>query len=130
MAAGAVAAAIGLGILLAYLAQQQPQPPAEEQTGVQVILPPIPLSGEADTESTLSKLQPTIRPRFLPPGWTVEWPSVELPTQFGTAAFQIAPTELPLLPRGEVERLVRQMRPQLVHTEDGLAVQVTTTIPT
>lgn len=126
----AIVAASAVALVLAWVLRQQ-QASAEPAPGVQVILPPIPLTGGGgDTQSILNGLTPTIRPHLVPPGWTVSWPTVEIPTAYGTAQVQPPTTELPLLPRAEVERLASILRPQLVQTANGLAIQVTTTIPT
>lgn len=125
-----IAVALGLALLLAWALRPQaaPAPPS----GIQIVLPPIPIAGvsQETAESILSRLQPQIRPRLFPLGWTVSWPSVEIPTDFGTAKVDLPPVELPFVPYGEAVRLLEKMRPQLVNTASGLAVQITTTIPT
>jgi hypothetical protein len=126
----AVAGGLGLAILLAWALRSAPAPASA--TGLEVRLPPIPLGGlgQQDAQGILTRLQPTIRPRLFPPGWTLTWPSVEIPTDFGTAKIELPPQELPWLPYREVEQLLGRLRPQLVNTEAGLAIQITASVPT
>jgi hypothetical protein len=127
---GQVVIAIALALALAWaLRPAQATPPP---SGVQVVLPPIPLTGVSagTAESILSRMQPSIRPRIWPPGWTISWPSVEIPTDFGTARVDLPPTELPLVPYDEVLAVSQRMHPQIVNTENGLAVQITVSVST
>lgn len=130
MSAGPLLLAVGLALLAAWALR--PTAPAEETAPVQIRLPPILLAGTSreDAETILSRLQPSFTPHLNPLGWTVSWPSVDIPTDYGTAHVELPPVELPLIPRGEVLRALQQMRPQLVETPNGLAVQVTAIIPT
>lgn len=125
----ATLAAVAAGLLAAWLYR-----PTEEAaalpSGVEIRLPPIPLTGVSDPQSLLNQLQPTITPHLFPPSWTVSWPVVEIPTDYGPVQVQPPSMELPFIPRGEVEQLVSTLRPQLVQTENGLAIQVSAVIPT
>jgi hypothetical protein len=123
-----MAIAIALALAWALRPIEATPPPS----GVQVVLPPIPLTGVSagSAESILAGLQPSIWPRIFPPGWTISWPSVEIPTDFGTAKVELPPTELPVIPYDEALAITQRMRPQLVNTENGLAVQVTVTVST
>jgi len=119
---------VGLAILAAWALRPVPAPRAAAPVeGVEIRLPPIPLTGVSpeNAESILSRLQPIIRPRFFPLGWTVTWPSVEIPTDFGTAKVDVPPVELPFVPYGQVVSALEHLRPQIVTTENGLALQVT-----
>jgi len=128
---GVILATSAAALVLAWLWRQS-EASAEPLPGVEVILPPIPLSATSggNTQSLLNGLTPTIRPHLIPPGWTVSWPTVEIETVYGTAQVQPPTTELPFLPRAEVLRLASTLRPQLVQTANGLAIQVRANIPT
>jgi hypothetical protein len=122
--------AIAIALALAWAFRPaEATPPA---SGVQVVLPPILLTGVSagSAENILSRLQPTIRPRIFPPGWTISWPSVEIPTDFGTAKVDLPPTELAFVPYDEALSISQRMRPQLVNTENGLALQMTVSVST
>jgi len=125
-----VVMAIALALALAWASR--PVEAAPPPSGVQVVLPPIPLTGVSagSAESILAGLQPSIRPRIFPLGWTISWPSVEIPTDFGTAKVDLPPTELPFVPYNEVLGISQRMRPQLVNTENGLALQMTVSVST
>lgn len=121
---------IGLAVALAW--SLRPQGAAPTSGGIQVILPPIPLSGvsQESAESMLSRLQPSITPRVFPAGWTVSWPSLEIPSDFGTAKVDLPTLELPFMPSSEVLQVIERIRPQLVNTVNGLALQVTASVGT
>lgn len=116
-----------LGFLAAGALAPAPEPAPAGDGGVRIVLPPIPLQGatEGEANAIVAQLAPTVRPRLSPPGWTLEWPPIEVPVPagLGSARFQLPPQELPLLPPGEVQRIVGMLRPQLVRLPDGFAVQ-------
>lgn len=130
MSTGQVVMAIALALALAWASR--PVEATPPPSGVQVVLPPIPLTGvsQESAENILSRLQPSIRPRIFPLGWTISWPSVEIPTDFGTAKVDLPPTELPFVPYHEVLGISQRLRPQLVNTENGLALQMTVSVST
>lgn len=130
MSVATILVAVGLALLLAW--SLRPQAPSPAPAGMQVVLPPIVLAGVSreSAEGILGRLQPTISPLVSPPGWRLEWPSVEIPTDFGTAKLDLPPVDLPFVPYHEALQYLRHLRPQVVNTEAGLAIQVTATIPT
>jgi hypothetical protein len=131
---GGVLLAVLIGVAVAYWLRQAGGSAASPPTGgtsVQVTLPPILLQGgdgDGQIADMLGALTPTVRPTTNPPGWSVEWPSIQLPTGYGGAAFQLPPTQLPLVPYAEAQRLAGLLRPQVVQTDQGLGVQISTTL--
>lgn len=123
---------MGIAAALALAWASRPVEATPLASGVEVVLPPIPLTGVSagSTESILAGLQPSIQPHIFPLGWTISWPSVEIPTDFGTAKVDLPPTELPFVPYAEALSISKQIRPQLVNTENGLALQMTVTVST
>lgn len=128
---GAIVIGLLLAALAAYLVHQRaaapilPAPPS-----VEIRLPPIVPGGASnqDVQAIVDQMVPHLKPHLSPPGWTVSWDSVEIPTDYGTARLQIPPVELPFVPEAQVRALLSNIRPQVVDTPNGLGIQVTGTI--
>lgn len=123
---------LGVGLLAAYWLHQRQAAAASTAPGISIVLPPIPIGGSSsqDVGSILSGLVPSLTPHLFPPGWTATWPPVTIPTDYGTTQVEIPSVELPGLSQAQAVQALKTLRPQVVTTDQGLAIQVTATIPT
>lgn len=121
-----VGAALLLAVRRAMMPPPAPPTPTRERATITLRFPPIPLKAltQQEAERAAKRLTPSVRPSISPPGWIVTFPPIEVQTGFGTAKFQVEPKRLPLIPKGEVLKLLVKLRPRPVLTADGWALQI------